>query len=821
MKNATGNSPLVANSEDGARCELTSPTAMPTASAFLWNRRMLVQVNCRGFVVARHMQPEPAAYAHAPNLEAKTFMQPEQPFYAHHPGRFLYVKDEDSGALFSAPYEPVRTSADQFCFSVGSGDINWRLHHAGVDVTMTLRLPVDDAVELWECTLRNDGPRPRRISAYPYFPVGYMSWMNQSGEYRADLGGIVCSSITPYQKVDDYFKNRHLKDKTFLLHETTPDAWEAAQSVFEGEGGLHNPDGVSQQLLGCGDARYHVPTAALQYQMQLAPGEERTLRFLFGPARDDEEISALRERYLSATGFAAAAHEYQVYLAQGRGGLQIETPDRALDTFANHWLPRQVFYHGDVNRLTTDPQTRNYLQDQLGMAYIRPQTARAALLRTLSQQKPDGSLPDGILLSPDAELKYINQVPHTDHCVWLSIFLHGYLAETGDYTLLDERVITESAGEMEGDERSVFHCVSCAMDWLAAARDERGLSYIGQGDWCDPMNMVGYRGRGVSGWLSLATAYALKLWAEICRQQKQLEPAEKYARVATELNSAVNRHLWDGDWFARGITDDGKVFGVSEDQEGSIFLNPQSWALLSGAADDNQRKRLLRAVEQQLATPFGPMMLAPAYTGMREDVGRVTQKFPGSAENGSVYNHAAAFYIYSLFTIGESDRAWRLLRQMLPGPDREDLVQRGQLPVFIPNYYRGAWHQYPAHAGRSSQLLHTGTAAWIYRCLIEELFGLKGEGEGLRISPQLPSHWPQARVQRRFRSAVFDVQFERRVHGDELQVYADGEQLAEPLISPVEAGRVYHLRVLLPPGDISQLAESLEDANTTQNPHLA
>jgi cellobionic acid phosphorylase len=73
------------------------------AGGFLWNRRMLIQVNCRGYAIAQFMQPEPAKYAHAPNLEAKTFMQPEQPYYAHHPGRFFYVKDEATGSLFSAP----------------------------------------------------------------------------------------------------------------------------------------------------------------------------------------------------------------------------------------------------------------------------------------------------------------------------------------------------------------------------------------------------------------------------------------------------------------------------------------------------------------------------------------------------------------------------------------------------------------------------------------------------------------------------------------------------------------------------------------------
>ncbi len=114
---------------------------------------------------------------------------------------------------------------------------------------------------------------------------------------------------------------------------------------------------------------------------------------------------------------------------------------------------------------------------------------------------------------------------------------------------------------------------------------------------------------------------------------------------------------------------------------------------------------------------------------MREDVGRVTQKYPGSAENGAVYNHAGVFYVYSLYTIGERDRAYKVLRQMLPGPDEADYVQRGQLPVYIPNYYRGAWHLHPRTAGRSSHLFNTGTISWVYRCFVEELFGLRGDAE--------------------------------------------------------------------------------------------
>jgi cellobionic acid phosphorylase len=754
---------------------------------------MMIQVTCRGYAVAQFMQPEPAKYAYAPNLEAKTFMQPEQPYYAHHPGRFFYVKDEEAGTCFSAPYEPVRAKLDRFSFSVGKSDIRWSIEKDGIALDITLGLPANDVVELWSLQVRNVSGRTRRLSLYPYFPVGYMSWMNQSAQYRSDLGGIVASCVTPYQKVADYFKNRQFKDKTFFLAENAPVAWEARQEAFEGEGGLNNPTGLQQPELSKGDALYETPTAVLQYRFQLTARQSQQHHFIFGPAFDDAEISALREKYLNGEGFTRAAAEYAGYIAQGKGCLRIRTPDAELDNFVNHWLPRQVFYHGDVNRLTTDPQTRNYLQDNMGMTYLKPQVARAAFLHALSQQEPSGAMPDGILLVEGAELKYINQVPHTDHCVWLPVCLQAYLDESNDYGILQAQVT-----DRKGHSQSVFERVTNAVRWLIKARDERGLSYIGQGDWCDPMNMVGYKGKGVSSWLSVATAYALNLWAEVSTGVNEAELAAEFKAVAAEINQAVNTHLWDGQWFGRGITDDDVVFGTSKDKEGRIFLNPQNWAILSGAASETQRRVMLHAIAEQLDTPCGPMILAPAFIAMRDDVGRVTQKFPGSAENGSVYNHAAVFHIFSLYHIGETDRAFRVMRQMLPGPDAEDYLQRGQLPVFIPNYYRGAWRQHPRTAGRSSQLFNTGTVSWLYRCLVEGLFGLKGDKEGLVIQPQLPSHWSQVEVTREFRGATFEVQMRRERGMSGIRVAVDGEELPANRLTRIQAGRTYKVAVSVP-----------------------
>jgi len=781
-------------SEDGERCILTSPTAMPQCGGFLWNKKMMIQVNCRGYAIAQHMQPEPSKYTYQPMVEGKIFMLPEQPLFAHSPGRFFFVKDEESGEFFSAPFEPTKVKPTRYRFSVGKSDIRWLVEHLGIEIQLELSIPKDEALELWRVDIRNVSGRHRRISVYPYVQFGFMSWMNQSARYRPHLQALVGKYVTPYQNLEDYFKNKNLKDLTYFIHDRQPDFYEACRDTFEGEGGIQRPSGIQQASLGNGDALYETPAAVFQYRLDLEPGQTESYRFLLGPAVNEEEISSIRDRYFAESAFQETKLAYKNYIAEGQGVLKIETPDKHFDNYVNHWLARQVFYHGDVNRLSTDPQTRNFLQDSMGMAYIQPEVTKQAFLWALAQQEPSGAMPDGILLSEGAELKYINRIPHTDHCVWLPVCLSAYLNETNDYGFLDTPV-KDWQGEAE---RTVGERITAAMRWLLQDRDERGLNYIAQGDWNDPMNMVGYQGKGVSGWLSIATVYALRLWADICQYRGASVIADELRAGASEIEKAVNKHLWDGDWYGRGITDAGKVFGVSNDNEGRIFLNPQSWALMAGIADAEQKRKIMRAIDAQLDTPYGVMMLAPAYTAMREDVGRLTQKHPGAAENGSIYNHAAAFYAWGLCCQGDGDRAFEVIRKMLAGPDEADLLQRGQLPIFIPNYYRGAYYQFPRTAGRSSQLFNTGTVSWVYRSLVEGVFGLQGCAEGLRVAPMLPSYWVAAKVKRVFRGATFNVQYERSSGIAAMELWLDDSPLSEPMIREIAIGAEYNLKIRLP-----------------------
>ncbi|WP_441003668.1 GH36-type glycosyl hydrolase domain-containing protein [Pseudocolwellia agarivorans] len=786
--------------DDGQTITLHSPTKLPNASGFLWNSQMMINMNCRGYAIAQFMQPEPAKYSYAPNMEAKTFMQPEHAYFSHHPGRFFYIKDEDTGEIFSAPYEAVRTQLDRFDFVLNKHNINWVVEKLGIEIQLSLSLTVDKPIELWNVTIRNLTDETRNISVYPYFSIGYMSWLNQSAVFDQSLNAVVATCVTPYQKVEDYPKQKEFKDKTFLLADREPVSWTSNQKTFEGEGGLHNPSALTHEYLDKADAIYETPVAVLQYQMSLAGKANESIKLVFGAAKTNDEIAVIKKDLFTVSDtnnktFDKELVQYQAYVNSGKSNIKIKSPDVEFNHFINHWLPRQVFYHGDVNRLSTDPQTRNYLQDNMGMSYINSALTKESFLTSLSQQLSSGVMPDGVLLHPDAELKYINQVPHADHSVWLPICLSVYLSETNDALLLNQELPFADSQQT----KSVKQHIDLAMEALIAARDHRGLSFIEQGDWCDPMNMVGYKGKGVSAWLSLATAYALNTWADLCETYAdELDKITYFRKMAEEINEAVNLNLWDGQWYGRGITDDNVVFGIKEDIEGRIYLNPQSWSILSGAADKTKTISMMHEVEQQLSTPFGDMMLAPSYTKMRDDVGRLTQKHPGVSENGAVYNHAAIFYAYSLYSINKGDEAFNILKKMLPTLD--DVEKRGQLPNYIPNYYRGAYKQFPEQAGRSSQLFNTGTVAWFQRCIVEGLCGLKGVKGELIVDPQLPSHWNEMTVSRSYLGATFNVEIFRNDITEKL-IMLNENILIGNKISNIEQGKTYNITVILPLGN--------------------
>ena len=760
--------------EDGQRYEVRDVHLMERADSFLWNDRLYFQIDHRGRAIAYFLQPDATPYADAP--------------------RFFYLRDEDTGDFWSAPYDPVARESEAFACSFGIDDIRWQVAQDGLDVALRVLIPREDTVELWSATVTNTADRPRDISLYNLFPIGERSGLSWHSWFDAAVNGVIYELFPYYARVEDYFKHKDKKNNIVCLADIAPTSAETNLADFTGPRGYADPRQLHREALGGGETVLpDAGGAIMQFRRALAAGESFTVHFVFGPAQDRAEMARLRETYLVHDGFKQAMAAVQAFRQTHVTQVEIDTPDAEFNHFVNHWLPNLALYHGQTLRTSQCPCARNMQQDAMGAVYSDPATVRKQYLRVYAFQRSDGFLQHGLPLSPGMAIGGIHVIPHRDMNVWGAPVVHYYLMETGDFSILDEPVPFQD----DAAPVSLYAHICLGLEWLLNDRSPRGLSHIGEGDWNDPLNMAGWKGEGESVWLTEALAYALDLWAEVAAHLRDDARADRYRVEAKRCREAVNALAWDGAWYLRGFTDAGRPFGTQADAEGKIFINAQSWAIMSGTATGERAASCIASIERLLLTPAGPMTLAPAFSRMHEDIGKITQKNPGLYENGSVYCHAGAFYAYALYLSRRGDQAFSALRRLLPGGIENTLERSGQAPLYIPNFYGGtAAAAY--RAGKSSHCPATGTVAWYYRTVVACLFGVRGEFGGLRIDPQLPAAWPYASIRRQFRGAVYEVHVMRDPRVTAPMLLLDGESVEGTLIPFQEPGTHHQIQVKLP-----------------------
>ncbi|MCL2646510.1 MAG: hypothetical protein FWD61_05830 [Phycisphaerales bacterium] len=762
--------------DNGRRLIVRNPKLVDQGDARLFNDTMEVLINLRGKTDARFVQPNNSTYSE--KLRA------------------FYLRDDQTGELWSVPFEPVQKDPDTYECSIGPGDIQWRTTTHDIEVHLRLVVPRDDQVELWTVRVTNKSNRDRKVSLYSYFPIGIITWITQRAQFEPDLNAMIFSFFPYYVKVADYFRLKQRKPLVFLAADREPTSFEANRREFLGGKAEHNPAALSQPTLAGGDSHFEEVANTLQYQMPLATDQSETFNFAFGPARDRKEIARLKKTYLHPNGIDKALEKVEAYLDAIQPTVQIQTPDKDLDAYINTWLPQQAHFCGGLQRMSGDPCVRNLFQDAMGITWTQPAKARHWYTTVFAQQHKDGFMPHGCPLAPGVDTALINTIPHRDMNVWSPLALAFYINETGDTDILKEKIPYKDSPK----KSSLYEHINLGLDYQLKDRTWRRLCRIGEGDWDDPLNMAGYKNKGESIWLTEALAIALDTWAPFAELMGDKKIANLYRREAEVCRKAINALAWDGQWYARGTTDAGKWFGTKKDKEGKIFLNAQSWALICGAANDPKRiAQCIASVNKHLMTPSGPMTMFPGYTAMREDIGKITQKTPGSSENGSVYCHAATFYAYSLFVVRNPDEGFRVLRMLLTGAAQglsNTLARSQQLPNIIPNYYNGL--QAGRTAGRTSGEYNTGTVAWYYRTAINELLGLKGELNGLRIDPQLPSTWPQASAWRKFRDAEFNITITRTPNISQPQILFNGQPLKDNLIPLQQPGSKHSVEVRIP-----------------------
>lgn len=290
--------------------------------------------------------------------------------------------------------------------------------------------------------------------------------------------------------------------------------------------------------------------------------------------------------------------------------------------------------------------------------------------------------------------------------------------------------------------------------------------------------MIGDKGRGESVWLAQFLYFVIQDFMPVLAIRGERSRIARYSRRAKELRRQVNRHCWDGQWFVRAFRDDGRPVGVRGQKEGFIWINSQTWAVISGIADRARLNSCIDSVEKHLSTGFGLMNLAPAFTRPDNSIGLITRFRPGWKENAAVFSHASSFNIVARAMLGRGNDALDLYRRLLPAlrdPDRylvEPYVyaQFCASPAAGSDFGQGAYHWL------------SGTAAWMFRAMTDYILGVQPTFDGLRIAPAVDESWHKFSIHRNFRNATYDIAFENPdgVQTGVREILLDGNVLPLP-----------------------------------------
>jgi cellobiose phosphorylase len=287
---------------------------------------------------------------------------------------------------------------------------------------------------------------------------------------------------------------------------------------------------------------------------------------------------------------------------------------------------------------------------------------------------------------------------------------------------------------------------------------EHGLPLIGSGDWNDGMNMVGKNGKGESVWLAFFLFDVLMQFAEIARLYDDQPFGIRCRQEADKLRLNIEQHGWDGEWYLRAYFDDGSLLGSASNTECRIDSIAQSWSVLSGAGDTGRSRIAMDAVEKRLVRRDHGLvqLLDPPFDTSNLDPGYIKGYVPGVRENGGQYTHAAIWAAMAFAALGDRQRAWELFTIINPvnhGRSNEEIaiyrvepyVVAADVYVVLPHSGRGGWTWY------------TGSAAWMYRLIVESLLGLRLERDRLYFEPCLPPDWETFKVHYRYHETIYHI----------------------------------------------------------------
>ncbi|MEO7731460.1 MAG: glycosyl transferase family 36, partial [Kofleriaceae bacterium] len=735
------------------------------------------------------------------------------------PHEIVYLRDEDSGALWSATALPLRALDSTYTTAHGKGYSRFTHEAHQIEVELVQFVDVADPVKLSRLRLRNRADRTRRLAI-----TAYVEWaLGPNGARPQPFVATEIDAVTGAMFARNAWRAEHAERVAFLDFGGAQSSCTADRLELLGHhGAVDRPAALlgAQPLSGRVGSGLD-PCGALQVHVELAPGTEIELVVVLGEAESQAEAQQLITRYRAAdldTVLGAVRAQWDDVL----GTVQVTTPDRSMDLLLDDWLLYQtlscrLWARTAYYQASGAYGFRDQLQDVMALCLARPALVREHLLRAAARQFVQGDVQHWWL--PPAGQGVRTRI--TDDRLWLPYVAAHYVGVTSDTDALDASVAFLDGPALAPDQRDAFfvptvssehaslyeHCAR-AID-VSLALGAHGLPLVGTGDWNDGMNRVGEHGRGESVWLGWFLLASIDAFVPHAQRRGDGARVARWREVAATVSTALDRDGWDGEWYLRGYYDDGTPLGSHDDRECKIDAIAQSWSAIAGGPDRTRATRAMASVERLLIDPTDQIALlfTPPFDRTTHDPGYIKAYPPGIRENGGQYTHGAIWSIFAFAALGDGDRAGALFAVLDP-------IRHSSTPEAIARYqvepYVSCADVYAVapHVGRGGWTWYSGSAGWLYRAGLEAILGFRVQGTALRIDPCVPRAWPGYQLVFRHRGASARItRYEITVenpHGVSRGVTVtelDGNPLANGIapVPLVDDGGIHRVRVVLGP----------------------
>lgn len=705
------------------------------------------------------------------------------------PGRYIYIRDNESRDFWSASWQPVGKDLSEYKSECHHGTAYTKMmaDYSGIHSEVRYYVPLGKSYEVWSLAITNDTDKVRSVNV-----TGYAEFTNNSNyeqdQVNLQYSQFITKSVFHDNRVRQMIHanldqiengkevdNKIVVNRFFGLAGAEVQSWCGDKEEFLGRyHGYGNPQGVINGKLNNQGNYNENGCGALTTVLSIAPGETKEIAFLVG-MKDDAEAGEIVASYTDTASVCKEELEELIsYWHKQLSHFQVKTPSPEFDTMINTWNAYNCFMTFIWSRaasftycgLRNGYGYRDTVQDIQGVIHLAPEMAVEKIRFMLSAQVDNGGgLPlvkfthdPGHEDTPD-DASYVQETGHpayrADDALWLFPTVYKYVSETGNVDFIDEVIPFANK-----DEGTVYEHLKRAIDFSMNHLGKHGMPAGLYADWNDCLRL----GKdGESTFVALQFYYAMTILKEFAAYKKDESYIGYLNECQKNLGKLIQDLCWNEDRFIRGFTENGEVIGKRDDPEANMWLNPQSWAVISGLADEKQGDLALQQVYDRLNTEYGAILMDPPYHAHAFDGALAVIYNAGTKENAGIFSQSQGWIILAEALRGHGERAFEYFMENAPAAQNDRAEIRRLEPYCYGQFTEG---KASPNFGRSHVHWLTGTASTVMVGCVEGILGMRPDFYGLHIAPSVPKAWDEFEIDKDFRGCHLHITVKNPNHAE-------------------------------------------------------